>query len=66
MTNLNRHLRGTPDGTHYFDTDIRIADNQWHNLMVVRSGSSVMFYVDGTGVGSFSTGTGPTKLVGLT
>ena len=60
LTNYNGNLAWFDElgtGEHSYDTGTFIADGTWHHVAVTRSGSSLEFYVDGTNVGSDTTGT---------
>jgi hypothetical protein len=48
-----------------YDTGRVVNDGLWHHVVAVRSSTAVLFYVDGVGAGSVSTGTDPLNSNGL-
>ena len=64
LTNYNGNLAWYDEltsGSNYFDTGEIIADDSWHHLAITRLGSSLTFYIDGSNVGTDTTGTDPVR-----
>jgi len=62
LTNNNGYLGWYDEltsGTNTYTSNTAINDNAWHNVIVSRANTALNFYVDGTNIGSDTTGSDP-------